>query len=57
MKTERFEPGNVVPTAVIPTETAVLAGICDKALIWDGVATTTVCSCRNGQISHAVVPI
>ena len=31
MKTERFEPGNVVPTAVMPMETAVFAGICDKS--------------------------
>jgi hypothetical protein len=25
MKTERFEPGNVVPTAAMPIETAVFA--------------------------------
>src|ERR1039458_7475042 len=42
MKTDRFAPGNVVPTAVMPIETAVFAGICDRAPICDGVATTTV---------------
>jgi hypothetical protein len=39
MNTERFAPGNVVPTAVMPMDTAVLAGICESALICDGVAT------------------
>lgn len=35
MNTERFAPGNVVPTAEIPTDTAVFTGICDSALICD----------------------
>jgi hypothetical protein len=42
MNTERSAPGNVVPTAVMPIETAVFAGIWDNALICDGVATTAV---------------
>jgi len=42
MKTERFAPGNVVPTAVMPIDTAVFAGIWVNALICDGVATTAV---------------
>jgi hypothetical protein len=38
MKTERFAPGNVVPTAVMPMETAVFAGIWVRAPTCDGVA-------------------
>ena len=56
MNTERADPGNVVPTAVMPIETAVLAGICDKAPISDGVATTTVWPAGMVNVSHAVVP-
>jgi hypothetical protein len=42
MNTERSEPGNVVPTAVIPMESAAFAGSWDSALSCDGVATTPV---------------
>ncbi|MGD0301729.1 MAG: hypothetical protein ABSE86_32025 [Bryobacteraceae bacterium] len=41
MNTERLAPENVVPTAVIPIDPGALDGICDKALICDGVAITT----------------
>ena len=56
MNSERFAPGNVVPTAVMPTETAVLAGICERALICDGVATTTVWPTGMVKVNHAVAP-
>ena len=56
MNTERSDPGNVVPTAVMPIETAVLAGICERALICDGVATTAVWPAGMVSVSQAVVP-
>ena len=52
----RSDPGNVVPTAVMPIETAVFAGICAKAPICDGVANTTVWPAGMVKVSHAVVP-
>src|SRR5215831_13443144 len=42
MTTDRLAPGNVLPTAVMPMNTAVFDGICDKALICDDVATAAV---------------
>lgn len=50
MKTERSAPGKVVPTAVMPIETAVFAGICDSARIRDGAATTAVFPPSNGPL-------
>ena len=50
MNTERSALGNVLPTAVMPVETAVFAGICDRALIWDGVdilLTEITCPCSR----------
>lgn len=31
MNTDRLAPGNVVPTAVMPSETGVFAGTCERA--------------------------
>ncbi len=56
MKTERFEPGNVVPTAVMPIETAVSAGISIRAPICDGVATTAVWPAGMVNVSQAAPP-
>jgi hypothetical protein len=56
MKTDRLAPGNVVPTALTPIETAVFAGISVNALICDGVATTEVRLAGMASVSQAVPP-
>src|SRR5579884_2445513 len=56
MNTDRSAPGNVLPTAVIPIETAVFAGICGSAAICDGVSTTAVWPAGIVSVSQALPP-
>ena len=56
MKAERSAPGNVLPTAVMPIETAVFAGICDRALICESVATTALWPAGIVRVRQAVPP-
>jgi hypothetical protein len=56
MKTDKSEPGNVVPTAVIANRTLVFAGIVAAPPICVSVAATEVLPAGIVSDSQAVAP-
>jgi len=56
MNTDNRALGNVVPTAVIPTDTAAFTGIGASALFCEVVATTMVRPAGIRSVSHAGPP-